>query len=316
MPKEVSKKSPKKRNEKQAAPRRSNLVGTRWCGTVFCRAWEGTCPVLDKLRTFFQKEDIQCAAVAYETGVHGCHPHWQFYFETIKKTRMKQALTDLLGSDSGFHLELAKGTKIANLKYIWAVHKQHEIGWVHYSKNCEAPEDYRPYKTENLLWLHYNMKPWQKEILERVKRQPDYRDILWVYEPQGNSGKSYLTKYLHYFHGAIVTGGKSEDVKYAIARWQQITGHYPVIIILDLPRTIAVKNVKNIAYTLEQIKNAMFFTGKYQSGMVASCNPPHLIVFANIPPEVQQMSADRWIIKRIDPDTDQFVDETKNLIGK
>lgn len=304
----------KKSSKKITKPRVSNLFGNRWCGDVFCKSWNGSCPVLDKLRTFFQKDKITCAAVAYETGVHGIHPHWQFYFQTAEKCRMKQKLFLLLGEDSGFHLELAKGTRNANLKYIWAVDKEHELGWVHYSKNCEAPDSYKPYKTNNLLWLRDNMKPWQKQIVTKVTKVADYRDILWVYEPQGNTGKTYLAKYLHYFHGAIITGGKSEDMKHAIARWKQITGHYPVTIIVDLARASSIP--KSAYYTLEQIKNAMFFSGKYQSGMVASCNPPHVVIFANHPPVTKHMSRDRWKIKRIDPESDQLIDQTALFLTK
>jgi len=299
---------------KTSQPRVSNLVGTRWCGDVFCKAWEGSCPVLDKLRTFFQQSDeITCAAVAYETGVHGVHPHWQYYFETATKCRMKQKLASLLGEDSGFHLEIARGTRMANLKYIWAVTKEHELGWVHYSKNCEPPDSYRSYKTDNLLRLHYHMKPWQRQIVDTITKETNYRDILWVYEPTGNTGKSHLAKYLHYFHGAIITGGKGEDMKYAIARWKQITGHYPVTIIIDLARSDNIP--KNGYKTIEQIKNALFFSGKYQSGMVASCCPPNILVFANVPPVTKAMSSDRWKIKKIDPDTEQLVDQTAKFLA-
>ena len=155
------KKAGKKVLKNSSSPRVSNLFGKRWCGDVFCKAWSGACPILDKLRSIFQGDEITCAAVAYETGQHGIHPHWQFYFQTADKCRMKAKLSDILGEDTGFHLQLAKGTKNANLKYLWAVNKDHQLGWIHYSKNCEPPSSYRPFKTDNLLWLHNNMKPWQ-----------------------------------------------------------------------------------------------------------------------------------------------------------
>ena len=307
-------KSKKDLNKKQSVPRVSNLYGNRWCGDVFCRAWIGTCPILDKLKSLFQGDEITIAAVAYETGENGIHPHWQFYFQTAQMCRMKAKFTSLLGEASGFHLQLAKGTLNANLSYIWAVKKDHQLGWVHYSKNCEPPSGYKPWKTNNLVWFHHNMKPWQMQIVAKLMKIPDYRDIFWIYEPKGNTGKTYLAKYLHYFHGAIITGGKSEDMKYAISRWKQITGHYPVIIIIDLGRASSIP--RSAYYTLEQIKNAMFFAGKYQSGMVASCVPPHVLILANQPPDTRHMSRDRWVIKRIDQNTDQFVDQTDQHLSK
>ena len=218
---------------------------------------------------------------------------------------MKQKISLVLGEEIVIHIELAKGTTNANLRYIYAVDKQHEIGWLHYTKGHQAPSSYRAYKTQNLLWLRDNMKPWQRWITEKVTETADYRDILWVWEPEGNTGKTYLAKYLHYFHGAIITGGKSDDMKHAIARWKQITGHYPITIIIDLARSdsISAQGYK----TIEQIKNALFFSGKYQSGMVASCNPPNVVVFANKLPKASAMSKDRWVIKTIDPETHELI---------
>ena len=93
-------------------------------------------------------------------------------------------------------------------------------------------------------------------------------------------------------------------MKHAIARWKQITGHYPVTIIVDLARMTKISQAAY--YTLEQIKNAIFFSGKYQSGMVASCIPPNVVVFANTPPNTKMMSEDRWRIYKINPDTHQL----------
>ena len=296
----------RKSTKKSSAAKPKKMHGYRWCGDVHGASPDGNCPILKALKSEFQKDDYTLAAVAYETGVHGIHPHWQFYFQTKVDCRMKQRLSQVLGADSGFHIEVADGTRNKNLRYIYAVDKQHEIGWLHYKKGHEAPASYRPYKTQNLLWLRDNMKPWQRWITEKVTKTADYRDILWIWQPEGNTGKTYLAKYLHYFHGAIITGGKSEDMKHAIARWKQITGHYPVTIIIDVARSDSIP--KSGYKTIEQIKNALFFSGKYQSGMVASCNPPNVVIFSNTPPKLQNLSNDRWVVKTIDPYTNRLVD--------
>ena len=142
------------------------------------------------------------------------------------------------------------------------------------------------------------MQPWMTTLKNRLAQPTTFRSITWIWEPIGNTGKTYFAKYLHYFYGAILTGGKGSDMKHAIARWRQITGHYPVTIIIDLARsdTIDVDGYR----TIEQIKNAIFFSGKYQSGMVASVEPPNMLIFANVPPKRQNMSLDRWDIFRIE----------------
>ena len=294
------------KNRKKQGTQFTDLKGTRWSLTIHGASLED-CPILALLKKEFQKDEYILAAVAYETGKYGIHPHWQTYFETAKQCRMKKIFQQLLGDEISFHIELCKATRNANLKYIYAVDKEHQIGWIHYAKGHNVPSSYCSYKTQNLLWLRDNMKPWQKEITVKLtSTQPSYRDILWVWEPAGNTGKTYLAKYLHYFHGAIITGGKSEDMKHAIARWNEITGHYPVAIIIDLARS---DKIFNSGYkAIEQIKNALFFSGKYESGMVASCNPPHLVVFANVAPNFAAMSKDRWVVKAIDPQTETLVD--------
>ena len=299
--KNSSKKSPSSARQNTNS---SNMFSDRWMVTIHGARPEN-CPILNLLKSQFQKDEYTLAAVAYETGQHGIHPHWQIYFQTAKKCRMKQRFTNLLGEDVGFHIELAKSTRNKCLVYIYAVEKQHEIGWVHYAKGHVPPASYRPYKTQNLLWLRDNMKPWQRWITNKVTQRADYRDILWVLDPGGNAGKTYLAKYLHYFHGAIITGGSSSDMKHAIARWRQITGHYPVTIIIDSARSDTIR--KDSYKAIEQLKNALFFSGKYESGMVASCTPPNIVVFSNKPPKLKAFSRDRWVVRTIDPETQQLV---------
>ncbi len=98
--------------------------------------------------------------------------------------------------------------------------------------------------------------------------------------------------------GAIIVGGKASDAGYAIQQYIEKNGEGPKIVILDVPRT---KSAEYISYeSIENIKNGCFFSGKYEGGMVRF-NKPHIIVFANEPPESSRMSADRWNITQLAP---------------
>ena len=280
------------------------LFGARWVLTQHGASRES----LDKLISFFETDQIVSACVAYQTGVYGIHPHWQCYFQTAKVCRMKTKIAELLGHKQ-FHLEIARGTKQSNISYLFAVRKEHELGWIHYRKNVDTPRHYVPEKTENLLRLHNRIEKnphiWQAKLRETLTKPADFRNILWIYEPEGNTGKSYFAKYMHYFHGAIITGGKGSDMKHAIARWKEITGAYPVIILIDLARS---DDISEQGYrTIEEMKNAFFFSGKYDSGMVASIMPPHFCVFANVPPKREFMSKDRWTVYRLDQQTESLI---------
>ena len=116
------------------------------------------------LKQQFQRDIYDVVAVAYETGVHGVHPHWQMYIQTAKAVQnMKTLLSSALegsGEEQNLHIERAIGTPRSCLNYVYAVKKQHELGWVQYAKGHNIPKGYSSRGCDNLLWLHYNMKPW------------------------------------------------------------------------------------------------------------------------------------------------------------
>ena len=61
---------------------------------------------------------------------------------------------------------------------------------------------------------------------------------------------------------------------------------------LDIPR----HQLDYVGYgALEQLKNGMIYSGKYEGGTCLFDNP-HVIVFANEPPKIEKMSLDRWKI--------------------
>ena len=49
---------------------------------------------------------------------------------------------------------------------------------------------------------------------------------------------------------------------------------------------------------IEEVKDGMFYNGKYESSMVIY-NPPHIICMANFPPDLDKLSKDRWVVRYI-----------------
>jgi len=131
---------------------------------------------------------------------------------------------------------------------------------------------------------------WQLDILDIIKNEPDDRTIYWFWEPYGNVGKSSLCKYLAVKHDAIVICGKGSDIKNVLIKKKSLK-----LILVDIPRS----NYEYFNYgTLEEIKNGMIFSGKYEGGFKVF-NPPHIICFANEEPQREQLSSDRWDVRRI-----------------
>lgn len=153
-----------------------------------------------------------------------------------------------------------------------------------------------------------SLYPFQKEVLELVNSPPHDREIHWFYSYVGRTGKSTLCKHLCMKHNAIIVGGSYKDAYYAIAtRLKQ--GNPPSVIVFDLPRC---KGAEFLSYTaIEGIKNGCFFSTKYESGMCLM-NPPHILVFANVPPVKDQLSEDRWKIHHIRESADYNFADTED----
>ncbi len=145
--------------------------------------------------------------------------------------------------------------------------------------------------------------PWQKEIVRMIGEDPNDRKVYWYWSEVGNVGKSVLCKHLALKHGAIVVGGKARDAFSCIC--SRVTKDGPGAIksvIFCLSRFQGAK----VSYTaIEQIKDGLFFSSKYESEMCIF-NTPHVLVFANCRPDEAQLSADRWVVKCLDTDGDPY----------
>lgn len=137
-------------------------------------------------------------------------------------------------------------------------------------------------------------RDWQIKLLNILRQRPHPRKIHWMWESKGNTGKTTIAKHICMTQNAIYVRGKAADIKYAVAAHLAEKGELDILII-DLPRTMD----GYVSYTaIEEVKNGIFFTTKYESGMTLF-NPPHLVVFANSPPDINKLSEDRWDITTI-----------------
>lgn len=202
-------------------------------------------------------------------------PHLQIYMEfknAVSFQRLKK-LNDRL------HLEKAKGSREQNINYC--------------SKENNFLSNFLQFKMLN-EYEKTEWKEWQKEILNLLEKKPDNRSIHWYYDEVGNSGKSYLTKYIYLKYKCIITNGKAQDsfnqIKTAMDKDEE-----PNIVIMDIPRCM--KNFISFQ-AIEKIKDGLFYSGKYEGG-ICCYPPPHIIIFSNEEPELDNLSMDRWKIKKI-----------------
>lgn len=155
------------------------------------------------------------------------------------------------------------------------------------------------------LLLEYegvSWKPWQKDVLDTVEGTADKRTIHWIWENQGNVGKSYLATYLKLTRGALVMeSGKKMDMAFIFAQ------DPAEIVIINLSRTSAPVDGKDYlsgVYSLcENLKDGMVMSAKYESKVVAF-KVPHVFIFANWEPDYTKWSADRYNVINIGPSFD------------
>lgn len=154
-------------------------------------------------------------------------------------------------------------------------------------KNLKIRESIKDFYSPDLITA------WQNEILEIIKSEPDRRKIFWYWDDIGNTGKSTFARHLVIKYKAVCLSGKGNDIKFAIAT---ILEERDIkICIFDIPRC----NEQFVSYqALEEIKNGLFFCGKYESKQIVM-NPPHIFIFANFHPNILMMSKDRWVITKI-----------------
>jgi len=154
-----------------------------------------------------------------------------------------------------------------------------------------------------------SLYPWQKKIEDLILTEPSDRKIYWYWETVGDVGKSAFVKYLLVKYKkkmCFLDGGKKADLVNLIFNTDMDSCDTCVF---DLARS----HGGHISYdTLETIKNGVVCNTKYETGFKVF-NSPHIIVFANSPPEEpQKLSKDRWVIERIVSKQEEELEESDN----
>lgn len=218
--------------------------------------------------------------IAKEVGKKKSTPHLQGYINY----RNARTFTSMQKNIVGAHLEVAKGNDLQNREY------------------CSKDGDYVTnikHKFENVLEKEYNnitWKPWQQDILNLIKEEPDSRTVNWFWDRQGDIGKSYLAKYIAIIHDAVIGEGKTDNIFNEVFNHIDEKKSDPRVVIVDIPR----KDRNSVNYpVIEKLKNGLIYSGKYKGGICIFPHP-HIIVFCNEPPMEDSMSEDRWNIVELE----------------
>lgn len=218
-----------------------------------------------------------------EVGENGT-PHVQGCLE-FEHQRSFNVVKDIVGVRA--HVEKCKGNWKQNVLYCTKEEGRESGPWANFDWMAFYPE---PKPIDPLEGKE--LYDWQQDLMEMLTEKPDDRKIIWIWCEEGHSGKTSLAKSVCLRTDlALYVGGKAADVKYAVTQMQK----KPTIIFWDLCRT----SEQFVSYQgLEEVKNGIFFSPKYESGMCLF-DVPHVVVFANFPPDRSKLSADRWFVRRL-----------------
>lgn len=142
-------------------------------------------------------------------------------------------------------------------------------------------------KEYKMLYKDKELRPWQEETVQELLSQNE-REILWVYDKAGNTGKTWLCNWLEVNKEAFVTDhGRKQDITYRY--------NYENIICFDLTRHM----IDKINYSMiESFKSGKIQSDKYECVVKRTINPK-IIVMANSLPDFDKWSKDRYKIGKL-----------------
>lgn len=228
---------------------------------------------INMLKLIFE-EYCYMYAFQEEKGENGT-PHLQGVISCHKKMRDTE-----FGLPKKIHWE-----RVINItkSYIYCTKKETRVGDV-FTKNYKLPYEFEIKE----------YRGWQQMINKKLLKEPNNRTVMWYWSEEGNLGKSYFVKdYVMNKNAVFLSKGKYSDIINVIYKTDMTLKR---IVMIDLPRN----NGNGVSYdAIESIKNGLICNTKFETGFIAF-PPPHVLVFANSPPDEEKLSGDRWDINYIE----------------
>lgn len=135
------------------------------------------------------------------------------------------------------------------------------------------------------------LRPWQATICEMAKTY-EQRVVDIIYDPIGAIGKTVLTRYMM-VNGLCSILPFVNDFK-DMMRMAMCIGSKPCYII-DMPRAINKEKLYQLYSGIEMLKSGYSYDDRYEFRQ-SLFDPPRIIVFTNVLPDMGMLSADRWRI--------------------
>lgn len=273
---------------------------------------------LVSLRNCLSSEKVRYAIFGREVGKEGT-PHLQGYV-CFKNSVRRVSVSKMVGIRA--HIEACKGSEAQNRTYcskggdieefgksseagkrndldafveevksgnhdVKALRDSHRSVFARYPRFClDILADHQV----NVAPESFPLRPWQIELNSILIKPPDDREIIFVVDKDGDTGKSWFCKYYMSLHDKCfyIRPTKHADMAYALPDDVRV-------VFLDCTR----QQVEHFPYSfVESVKDGLVFSSKYESRM-KTLGKVHVVVMMNSAPDETKLSIDRF--KYIDP---------------
>lgn len=249
-------------------------------------------PVLNyhALMNYVWKEDTRVHGTQFEIGIPRKSGQRTTYMQTSEKIK---SILDVF-QQHGCGLEgrvTARNTDYSNIPLIEQTRKA-------FREEQELDIKIKR-KSEAVDFFKSKAYTWQLVLFKMLQsKESNDRVIYWIVG-KGNSGKSTFQRYYNdmFFESTCcLTKDKPTNLKHRVSKQEDVK-----VIFMNYPKAFNKYNIEDVDYTtLEEFKDRMFVSGKYESTSVHWDTSPHVIVFSNSVPDFKKLSADRFIIGTIE----------------
>jgi len=257
--------------------------------------------------TKFLREFCTSYAFQHEEGEKTGRTHLQGYFSTKIRKRQPslirefKAFFELMEKETGAYysikdltIQRMMGSKEEAIAYCTKTDTRVDPPETFGVQQSYDASDLDIFKKENVLY------EWQKRLMKILfindvqykLSEPDDREIIWIYDTYGNSGKSKFVKHICYEleqEACKLPFGTSAQLRSAC-----ISAGPKELYFIDVPRTLGKEDrIYDIISVIEDIKNGFVVSSMYGKHEQLMFKPPHIVVFSNMQCPPGSLSGDR-----------------------
>jgi len=253
---------------------------------------------LETIKLYFKKFRI-----GYEKCPSSGKLHMQGFGETILKGGLRlEQLIKYFEKYNSPHFQACLGSEEQNDKY------------------CSKEGDSITYGyPKEIKYLKDNeLRPFQKALEDIILGPVNEGKIVWVYDSVGQLGKTQLVRRWNIKYKIPFSyGGKCADIiNLVFNNKEYFLGDDKCCMVYNFGREV--ENDKISYKSMEQVSDGAISNTKFEANCFVM-NAPHVIVLSNCLPLFDKLTANRWIVKTIDPKTFELEDwkeEKKKVVKK